>query len=132
MESYIGKTERGVVVDLSTVEELSAGDSILVTIEEKVEQGAMKYEERTRKEGRNVVLTLVEPLEIGGLVKRELTIKRPKGKHFRKIGERPTTDDLLKLAGKLCGEPDSTIDELDGEDTMALLDIVGKHFESFQ
>lgn len=78
------------------------------------------------------VLKLKEPIKIGSEEKSELVFEKPKAKHLRKLPTKPDTGDILDLAGKLCGEPPSTIDELGMTDTMAMLDLVSSFLDSSQ
>jgi hypothetical protein len=71
------------------------------------------------------VLKLLEPFKYGkDQYIEELVVQKPKAKHIRNLPAEPNTGDLLNLAGKLCGQPPSLIDELAIPDTMALLEIV--------
>ena len=75
---------------------------------------------------------LKEPVKAGSETITELTIRAPKAKDLRKLPAQPQTGDLLDLAGRLCGQPPSVIDELGMDDTMAVLDIVGNFMEPGQ
>jgi len=51
---------------------------------------------------------------------------RPKGKHIKGINlTSPTMDDMLKLAAKISGQLPRVYDEMDLEDVMAIMEIVG-------
>lgn len=69
-------------------------------------------------------LKLKHPIEIGSETITELTVRRPKAKDFRVLPAKPAFGDILNMAAKLCEEPPSTIDELDPEDLMPLMEMV--------
>lgn len=75
------------------------------------------------------VLKLKEPIQQGSEQIAELTIREPKAKDLRKLPATPNTGDILDLAGRLCGQPPSVIDELSMADTAEVLDIVGNFME---
>ena len=70
-------------------------------------------------------MKLTHPIEIGTETVSELTVRRPKAKDFRRLPANPAFGDILDMAAKLCDVPASTIDELDPEDLMPLMDMVG-------
>lgn len=79
-----------------------------------------------------VVLKLGEPIRQGSEEITELKIRKPKAKDFRTLPMEPSMGDILNLAGRLCGQPPSVIDELGMEDTLKLMDIVGNFIEPGQ
>lgn len=71
-------------------------------------------------------LKLKHPIKVGSEEQIfELTFREPKARDIRKMPAQPGTSDILDLAGKLCGQPPSVIDELSMADTAEVLDIVG-------
>lgn len=70
-------------------------------------------------------IKLTQPISFGSELISELTIRLPKAKDLRKLPSKPETGDILDLAGRLCGQPPSMIDELCIEDTTELLEVVG-------
>lgn len=70
-------------------------------------------------------ITLKHPFEFGERTVTEITLDRLKGKHIRKMGGRPTVDDLLGLASKSAKEPPALFDEMDAEDVMTVTEVVG-------
>jgi hypothetical protein len=70
------------------------------------------------------VIKLEEPIKFGSEVISELNFRKPKAKDLRSLSMSAKADDLLKLAGKLCGQPDSVIDEMCIDDTKKVLDLV--------
>ena len=75
-------------------------------------------------------LPLSRPIKAGSEEIKDLVFTdRPRAKHFRgvtigkdgaiKMGE------MLDLAGRLCGQPPSVMDELSPEDMMAVMEIAG-------
>jgi hypothetical protein len=62
----------------------------------------------------------------------EIILKRPKGKHLRKLPMEPQTGDLMDLAAKLCDRPPSFMDELDALDVIAVAEVVQGFLENGQ
>lgn len=75
-------------------------------------------------------LKLKHPIEVGTETIGELNVRRPKAKDFRRLPAKPAFGDILDMAAKLCDVPGSTIDELDPEDLMPLMDLVGDFLPS--
>ena len=75
-------------------------------------------------------IKLVEPFQFGSQFIDELEMQPPKAKHIRNMPAAPNTGDILNLAGKLCGQPPSVIDELGMEDTMKVLEVVGNFMQA--
>ena len=73
---------------------------------------------------------LLVPIEFGERTIKELTLERPKGKHLRNLPQNPSMGHLLDLASKISGEAPPVIDELDGADAMAIVEIIGDFLES--
>lgn len=69
-------------------------------------------------------ITLKTPIQNGTEEIKELVVRKPKARDLRRLPGNPKTGDILDLAGGLVGHPPSVIDELDIEDTMALLEAV--------
>jgi hypothetical protein len=77
-------------------------------------------------------LKLKEPVQQGSEIISELKFRAPKAKDFRRLPSNPQTGDILDLAGRLCGQPPSMIDELGMEDMKAVLEVVGNFMEPGQ
>lgn len=80
-----------------------------------------------------VVYTLKRPVTLGPLHVAELRFpERLKGRHVRRwsVGERGIVDAdvLLRVASDACGVPDRVFDEMDAEDTSALLELMTGFF----
>lgn len=69
-------------------------------------------------------LTLMEPIQQGSETIKELEFRKPKAKDLRKLPVNAGTGDILDLAGRLCGQPPSVIDELSIDDTVKVLEVV--------
>jgi len=66
------------------------------------------------------------PVQFGERTITELQLRRPKGKDLRKLkGGETSIGDILDIASKLAGEPPAVIDELDGEDSLRLAEVIG-------
>lgn len=69
--------------------------------------------------------TLKEPIKQGSEIISELEMRKPKAKDFRGMSMNPDVGALLDLAGKLCAQPKSVMDELGVEDMKVILQAVG-------
>ncbi|QPC44640.1 phage tail assembly protein [Kaustia mangrovi] len=79
--------------------------------------------------------TLLHPKEIGGHKITTVTLRRPTGKDIRAVGSvtrLENTDFLVKQVADLSGLPLETIDELDGEDVLNLIEKVSVFFGGSQ
>lgn len=72
------------------------------------------------------MITLDDPIQYGSEKISELEIRKPKAKDMRGMPLQMGMDDMLKLAGRLTGQPDSVIDELSFGDLGKVMDEVGK------
>ena len=70
------------------------------------------------------VIKLQEPIQFGSETIAELTMQKPKAKHFRKLPPQPNTGDILDMAGALCGQPAPVMNELGVEDMISVLEAV--------
>lgn len=69
---------------------------------------------------------LAYPITWGSETITALTFRRPKGKDFRSLpAEGILMGHILDLAARLCGKPGAVMDELDGEDLEAVMELVG-------
>lgn len=68
--------------------------------------------------------TLKEPIKQGSEIISELEMRKPKAKDFRGMPVQPGVSDLLDLAGRLCAQPKSIMDELGVEDVKIILQAV--------
>lgn len=74
------------------------------------------------------IIKLKEPIHFGSDTISVLEFEDMKAKHLRKMSAKPSMDDLLNLAGVLCNQPPSVIDELGMEDTQAVMELVSGFF----
>ncbi|QPC44527.1 phage tail assembly protein [Kaustia mangrovi] len=78
--------------------------------------------------------TLLHPKEVSrGRTISTVTLRRPTGKDIRAIGNvrrLEDTDFLVKLVADMSGLELAVIDELDGEDVLALVERVSGFFDS--
>ncbi len=78
-------------------------------------------------------IVLHTPVTHGDLTISELTFSRPlKGKDMRGIPLSIGMEHLLLLAGRVCGQPPSVMEQLEGDDLLAVLEIVGHFFGNGQ
>jgi len=74
-------------------------------------------------------IELEEPVEYGNEVIEKLEIRKPKGRHYRKMPIEPkTAGDVMVVAEELTGQPGPVIDELSFEDAHRLMVELGKLF----
>lgn len=78
------------------------------------------------------VVKLKTKIQHGSETVAVLEFQPLKAKHLRKMPMNPGLSDMLNLAGDLCAQPPSVMDELSAEDTAAVLEVVGGFFGSFQ
>lgn len=77
--------------------------------------------------------TLKYPLQWGDETITELEFRRPRGKDiFDLKGDNPTPGDLAKIASRLSGKELPIFKELDIDDFVAVLEIVGNFIGSSQ
>ena len=84
----------------------------------------------SEKKASETTLKLKHPIEFGSETISELVVRRPKARDFRGLPAKPTFGDILDMAGKLVGQPKAVIDDLDTEDLMPLMDMVGDFLPS--
>ena len=81
--------------------------------------------------------TLKHPIEIktpeGEVLEKitTITIKRPRGKEFRAMKSDSKMAMTLELLGACANLPPSTVDMIDADDLIPLMEIVGGFFGSF-
>lgn len=73
---------------------------------------------------KSVKYTLQEPFNFGSEEITEIVLKRPKGKHLKKLPMEPTMGDFLDLAARLCDRSPAFIDEMDVIDVQEVAEIV--------
>ena len=75
--------------------------------------------------------TLKHPVVIGTETINELKFGRVKGKHMRPLPTDPklyTMGTMMDLACKVTGQPSIVFDEMDSEDLVEVMEIVGELF----
>jgi len=55
----------------------------------------------------------------------EVELKRPKGKHIKHLDGEVSMSDLLKIASKVSGYTPAFFDELDAEDCLEIVGVIG-------
>lgn len=76
-----------------------------------------------------VVITLQTPVSQGTESITTLEFKRPlKGRDLKGLPLEFGFEHLLVLAGRLCGQPPSVMDQLEGEDLLAVVETAGAFF----
>jgi len=79
-----------------------------------------------------ITIKLSSPIHAGSEPIQELVVREPKAKDMRTLPSAPTTGDLLNLAGKLCAQPPSVIDQLSIPDMQKVLEAVSSFFPDGQ
>jgi len=64
----------------------------------------------------------------GGAVK-ELTFKRVKAKHLKKLGSQPTFEQLLDIAGSISATMTVDMDKVDAVDALSIAEVVGNFLD---
>jgi len=77
-------------------------------------------------------IKLEYPISWGEETISEIEIKRPKGKHMRKLGGNVTMDEMLEIAQKCSAQPKSVFDEMDGQDVLKVAEVIGDFLGSGQ
>lgn len=70
-------------------------------------------------------IKLDDPISYGSETIESLELRKPKAKDMRGLPLQMGMDDMLKLAGRVSGQPDSVIDELSINDLGRVMEIVG-------
>lgn len=96
-------------------------------------QGKNKADQLPRRVANDdgtVTVHLKHPIEALGEKRSTLTFKRPKAKHLRPMtaSEAMPVGELLDLASRISGELPDVIDELEGQDLVLVLEVVGDFF----
>lgn len=73
-------------------------------------------------------IKLIEPVEWGEEVIKEITLKPIRGKHLRTLPSSPTLNDILKIASKISGVSSAVFDEMCSEDITRVSEAVGELF----
>ena len=93
------------------------------------ESSAKKKKARKPK---SITVKLSEPIDWGEDTITEITLTRPKAKHIEHLSGNPTMKELLGIAQKISGHPPALIKDLDAEDAMSLVEVVGDFLDSGQ
>lgn len=65
------------------------------------------------------------PIDFDGESISEVKLKRPKGKHLKKLPAEPGVKDLLAIASRVSGLPAIIFDEMDGSDVSLVCEAIG-------
>lgn len=78
-------------------------------------------------------IKLKEQIEINNMEPiQSLDFGKLKAKHLMDLSSEPSMRDMIQIAGKLCGQSQTVMGELEMEDLQVVLDYVGKQFSAFQ
>lgn len=70
-------------------------------------------------------ITLAEPVEWGEDTITEVRLRKPKGKHFKKLPVDPKTfGDIFPFVAAISDQPPAVLDELGTEDILEVMDAV--------
>lgn len=75
-------------------------------------------------------IKLKHPIQYGSETIHELDMRRPKAKDLRGLPIKMEMDHMLTLAGRCSAQPDSVINELDFEDMMSVVEVLGNFIGS--
>lgn len=76
-----------------------------------------------------IVYKLKTPVELGSETITEIRVGKIKGKHMRSLPADPksyTMGTMMDLASKVVGESSAVLDEMDSEDLMEVIGLVGE------
>jgi hypothetical protein len=100
----------------------------VANIREKMERPDLRANDfKINEEGR-FVLPLEYPFHFGKKEVSELTLRKPKTKHIKKLSAQPTFGELIRVVEVLSDETPSLIDEVDPSDMTKAVEFVGKFF----
>lgn len=85
--------------------------------------------EKPRKKGE-VTYELIYPFEFGKTSVTEIVMRRPKAKDIEHMSTSPTFKELMIVASKISANPKPMIDMIDGEDALAIAEVVGDFLDS--
>lgn len=75
-------------------------------------------------------IKLDDPISYGSETISSLELRKPKAKDMRGLPLQMGMDDMLKLAGRVSGQPDSVIDELSINDLGRVMEVVGNFMQA--
>lgn len=94
-------------------------------IVKNAEETTLEISNVVKNDDGSVTINLAEPVHFGKETITEVTLCKPKGKHFKKVPVDPqVVGDLWPFACAICQQPPSFLDEMGAEDIVTLLDIV--------
>ena len=108
-----------------------ANEKVDVKVKEHVEVDFEEFEPKKNADG-TVTVKLEYPVEFGDEKITHFTFKRPKAKHMMNLTSDPKFGELIQLAGKIAGYPQSVMKELDGADVATIAGVVGDFLEHGQ
>jgi hypothetical protein len=72
------------------------------------------------------IVKLKYPVNQGTETINELRFERRlKARDFKGLSQEARMDEMLVLAGRLCAQPPSVIEELDAEDMLSVMEVIG-------
>lgn len=78
-------------------------------------------------------MKLKTPVQIGAEPEiKSLDFETMRAKHIMKLKGEPSMEDMLVIAGNLCNQPKTVMQELCMEDLGAVIEHVGNEFAPFQ
>lgn len=83
-------------------------------------------EKKSEHEAGSVKIKLKTPVVMGSIRVEEVILRKPKGKHLRKLSPSPTLNDLLIIASKISGVESAIFDEMDSKDVVKIAEAVGE------
>lgn len=85
---------------------------------------------KTNSDG-SITLTLQFPFDdISGERVETITLKRLKARHLRKMSAAPNMDEMLDIAQQVSGMIPKDFNEIDGADTIKVMEIVSNFLEN--
>lgn len=88
--------------------------------------------QKSKIKSRQVTYKLKHPFEWGSETISEIVLNRPKGKHLKKFGQDIKVGEIIGIASSVSGQAPPVFDEMDAEDYLAVVGIVGDFLGSGQ
>ncbi len=85
-----------------------------------------RSDKQTKRRREAVTYRLLDPIEWGSEVIKELVFQPPKAKHIKTIKGDLSLGEILNIASKLTGVSTAALDEMSSSDAMEVSKIVGE------
>lgn len=80
---------------------------------------------KTKQKPKSVDIELKHPIEWGDETISTLTLRRPTAEDISELTDKPTMGQMVSIALKCAGQPNTIRKKLDAEDAMELVSVLG-------